>query len=194
MPSISIKHPTAQVDRRQMNEEKIEASVRLLLEGLEVDPNDRNYKDTPARVLRFYKELFETPDLDVPFFDEIYDEMVVLRNHTAWGVCPHHLLPVHYTVHCCYISSGRVMGLSKLARIVNTCIKGPMLQEALAVHVVKFLMASTAKGAGCVVIGQHCCMQMRGVKTSGEVVTSAMRGALLTDLNARQEFLALLKE
>jgi GTP cyclohydrolase I len=176
-----------------MQDYLIEEGVKMILQGLEVDLDDRNYKDTPNRVLRFYKELFEKPALELPEFDEPHDEMVILRHHKTWGMCPHHLLPVEYTVSVGYLPRGRVIGLSKLARIVDKALDGPLLQEALAPRVVTQLMAIGSEGAGCVVIGKHGCMQVRGIKTTGNVITSCMRGAFLNKAEARAEFLALIK-
>lgn len=173
-----------------MKKNLIELGVRNILEGLEVDRNDRNYKDTPARVARVYEELFTSP-CDLRTFPETHDEMVVLRHHTTWGLCPHHLLPVQYDVSACYIPTGQVVGLSKIARIIDGVLDGPILQESFAPRVADTFMDNGALGAGCIVVGRHGCMQMRGVKTTGDVVTSAMRGALLDKPAARAEFLAL---
>lgn len=176
-----------------MKEDMIMMGVVNILQGLEVDLNDRNYKDTPARVARVYKELFDKPPLKLPEFFEDHDEMVVLRHHKAYGLCPHHLLPVKFNVSVGYIPQGRVIGLSKLARIVDEAIDAPILQEALAPRVVQRLVDIGALGAGCVVVGHHGCMQVRGIKTSGNVVTSCLRGALLDQAETRAEFLALIK-
>lgn len=176
-----------------MDEHLIAYGVRYILKGLGVDTSDRNYHDTPARVVRFYKELFEKPPLQLPEFDEAHDEMVLLRHHETWGLCPHHLLPVRYTVSIGYLPGGRVIGLSKLARIVDAALDGPLLQEALAPRVVTQLMGIGSLGAGCVVVGRHGCMQVRGIKTTGDVVTSCMRGVFLEKLEARAEFLSLIR-
>lgn len=177
-----------------MNDELILAGVSYILRGLEVDLDDRNYKDTPDRVLRWYKELLNPRPTDaVPFFGEERDEMVVLRNHATTGICPHHLLPVEFTVSVGYIPQGNVVGLSKLARMVNSSLDKPLLQETLAPLVADRLMGIGALGAGCIVRGRHGCMRLRGVKTSGDVVTSAMRGVFLTKPEARAEFLDLVR-
>lgn len=175
-----------------MNEELIKEGVGMILQGLGVDESDRNFKDTPERVVRVYKELFESESLALPEYEEEYDEMVILRGHVSWGICPHHLLPVKYVSSLGYIPTRGVIGLSKLARIVDTAIDGPILQESLAPRIVDRLMELKALGAGCVVIGEHGCMRMRGVRTMGDVVTSAMRGVLLTKPEARSEFLNLI--
>ncbi len=175
-----------------IDRELIERGVGYILEGLGVDKNDRNFKDTPKRVANVYRELFESAPLDLPMYEEEYDEMVILRHHNAWGICPHHLLPVRYTISVGYVPTHGVVGLSKLARIVDAALDGPILQEALAPRIVYRLMELEALGAGCVVVGEHGCMRMRGVRTLGDVVTSAMRGVLLTKPEARAEFLSLI--
>ncbi len=176
-----------------MKDHLIKHGVEMILKGLEVNPDDRNYADTPDRVVRFYRELFEKPELKLPTFEEAYDEMVLLRHYRTWGLCPHHLLPVEYTISVGYIPQRRVVGLSKLARIVESALDGPLLQEALAPRVADRLMGLGAQGAGCVVVGKHGCMRVRGIKTRGSVVTSCMRGAFFKKPEARAEFLALVK-
>lgn len=177
-----------------MKDELIKQGVLLILKGLEVDLGDRNFLETPDRVLRVYKELFGQPRTEVRVFEEEHDEMVTLRNHRTWGLCPHHLLPVEYNISACYIPTDRVVGLSKIARIIDDANAGPCLQESIAPGIVDRLMLSAgALGAGCVVAGRHGCMRMRGVKTSGDVITSAVRGALKDKAEARAEFLALVR-
>jgi GTP cyclohydrolase I len=173
---------------------KIVQGVKLILEGLEVDTNDRNYIKTPYRVLDLLKELFGKKPQFPPVYVENYEQMVVMRGHVMWTLCPHHLLPTQFTVHIAYIPNGAVVGLSKLARIAEGCSTKPVLQEAFTNEVADKLMTGITpapKGAGCIVEGMHLCMQMRGVKSPGRVVTSAMRGVLLTKPEARQEFLSL---
>jgi GTP cyclohydrolase I len=176
-----------------MRQDLIQRGVKLILEGMGVNLEDQNYKDTPGRVYRFYRELFEKKPLDLPTFEEATDEMVVLRGHRTWGLCPHHLLPVEYTVSVGYLPTGQVVGLSKLARIVEASLTGPLLQESLAINVVDKLQTLKPLGSGCVVVGAHGCMRTRGIKTSGDVVTSAMRGVFLDKPEVRAEFFNLIK-
>jgi GTP cyclohydrolase I len=179
-----------------MKDHLILEGVKLILQGLEVDPNDQNYIKTPWRVLETYKELFNHVTPFPPTFKDAYTEMLVARHHKAWGMCPHHLLPVHLDVSIGYIPAGSVVGLSKLARIANHALGKPILQEAVTQDIVDSLMTKikpTPKGAACVIEGQHLCMQMRGVKTPGNVVTSAMQGLFLTDPATRSEFLSLVR-
>jgi GTP cyclohydrolase IA len=179
-----------------MKDHLILQGVKLILQGLEVDANDQNYIKTPWRVLDTYKELFNHSTPFPPTFTDGYTEMLVARHHTAWGMCPHHLLPVHLDISIGYIPNGAVVGLSKLARIANHAIGKPILQEAVTQDITRSLMSKihpTPKGAGCVIEGVHMCMQMRGVKTPGNVVTSSMEGVFLTEPATRAEFLSLVR-
>lgn len=176
-----------------MDETLIKQGVEFILDGLGVDRSDRNFKDTPARVFRMYKELFEKEYTALPVYDEPKnDEMIILRNHATWGMCPHHLLPVEYAISIGYIPKGQVLGLSKLARLAEQSSCGLRLQESVAPIVVEFLMTKLAAlGAGCIVTGRHGCMRVRGVKTNADVITSALRGAIFDKPEARAEFFRL---
>lgn len=177
-----------------MKDHKIVQGVKLILEGLEVDVNDRNYIKTPWRYLETLKELFNKRPQFPPVFREEMNEMVTMKGHVAWTLCPHHLLPVHLITHVAYVPRGGVIGLSKMARVVEAVLTKPRLQEELTHEVVDALMNNIDPkplGAGCVVEGEHLCMKMRGIKTNARVVTSAMRGVLLEKPEARAEFLSL---
>lgn len=178
---------------KKLNQKKMAEGVRLLLEGMGVDLNDRNYQDTPARVARMYAELFTPRHNSLATFPEKHDSMVVLRGHRVFGVCPHHLVIVEMLVYVCYIPNENVLGLSKLARVAEQPLTGPVLQETYTDQVADLLHKTTnAKGTGVVVVGAHGCMRCRGVRTQGDVVTSAMRGQLLLNSLAREEFLRLI--
>jgi GTP cyclohydrolase I len=177
-----------------VNEHKIIGGVQLILEGLGVDLKDRNYIKTPWRVLELYRELFNKKFTFPPVYEERYDEMIIMRHHQTWTLCPHHLLPVHLDISVAYVPNGGVVGLSKLCRIAESVLNKPAMQESITHDIADALMKNinpTPLGAGCIVRGEHLCMRMRGVKTSGSVVTSAMRGVLLQKPEARAEFLAL---
>lgn len=179
-----------------MNEAKIINGVKLILQGLELDPTDRNYIKTPWRVLGVFKELFGKPTQFPPVYEEQYDEMIVMKHHTTWGMCPHHLLPVALDISIAYVPRGGVVGLSKMARIAEMCLSKPVLQESLTHQIVDTMMDKikpTPNGAGCVVEGKHLCMAMRGVKSTGTVTTSAMRGVFLDKPATREEFLNLVR-
>jgi len=175
-----------------MNLKLIEKGVKLILEGLEVDTEDRNYKDTPRRVAKMYKEIFSPKRNNFKTFPEKHDSMIVLRNHEVHGMCPHHLLPVVMRVFVAYIPNGRVLGLSKLARSVECHLTAPILQETLTDRVVSTLQDTLGpKGVACTIVGSHGCMRHRGVRTTGDIVTSAVTGVFLTNAAAREEFMKI---
>jgi GTP cyclohydrolase IA len=177
----------------KMNLKKMEAGVKLLLQGMGVDLNDRNYQDTPARVAKMYVELFTPKTNNFATFPEKHDSLIVLRGHRVFGVCPHHLLPVEMRVYVGYIPNRQVLGLSKLARVAEDPLRGPILQETYTDQVADLLFHKTdAKGVGVVVAGTHGCMQCRGVKTDADVVTSAMRGLFMNNFPTRDEFLRII--
>jgi len=176
-----------------MDEVLIKLGVASILDGLGVDRNDRNFLDTPDRVFRLYKELFEKQFTSLPVYDEPRnDEMIILRGHRTWGMCPHHLLPVDYSVSVGYIPTGQVLGLSKLARLVEQETSGFRLQESIGPSITEYLMTKVSSmGAGCIITGKHGCMRIRGVKTTGDVITSALRGVIFERPEARAEFFRL---
>ena len=176
-----------------MYDEKIIAGVRLILEGLEVDLHDQNYLETPYRVLKSYKEWFGNDHDEYPTFEERHNELILLRNHQEIAICPHHLLPVKLSCTVAYIPRTHVLGLSKLARIIRGCLQGPILQETLTDKVADFLYnrIENCQGSACIIEGSHDCMQTRGIRTSGTIITSAMRGAFRENATTRMELLAL---
>ncbi len=179
-----------------MQTKKIERGVELILEGL-LGPSwrsDRNYVDTPKRVARLYKELFQERPFTLSTFPESHNQMVVLAHHRDVTFCPHHLLPVLLDVSVGYIPTGEVLGLSKLSRLIQSHFSEPILQEDLTDSIADELYKRTkALGVGVYVIGAHMCMKIRGPKTSGNVITSAMRGAFLEKPEVRHEFLAIIE-
>ena len=169
---------------------RAEAAVRELLLAIGEDPYREGLVDTPARVARAYQEvlagLFTDPaDVLQTTFEEGHDELVLVKDIPLYSVCEHHLVPWHGSAAVGYIpgSSGRVVGLSKLARLVDLYAKRLQLQERLTVQVADAVQ-SRLEAAGVVVVvqGQHLCMAMRGVRKPGSVtVTSAVRGVFKTD-------------
>ncbi|MFP3936863.1 MAG: GTP cyclohydrolase I FolE [Phycisphaerae bacterium] len=177
----------------------IEKAVREILAAVGEDPDREGLLDTPARVARMYAELFaglhEQPEEHVRVgFTQPYDEMVVLRDISFYSMCEHHLLPFMGKAHVAYLPRGKVVGLSKLARVVESFARRPQLQERLTCQVADLLMSSLdAKGAACVIEATHTCMTIRGVKKPGAVmVTSAMRGTFRSNLATRTEAINLL--
>lgn len=176
-----------------MNEKAVANGVRLMLAGFGVDLNNPNYKDTPKRVARMYKELFTPPHNSMAVFPERHDNMIVLRGHTVVGICPHHLLPVVFKVWLGYIPDRHVLGLSKLGRIIHDQLTGPILQETFTDAVATAMQRTLGpRGVAVVVSGKHGCMQLRGLRTHADVVTSSMRGVFLLNPPAREEFLRLI--
>lgn len=185
-----------------MDMQKIERAVRDILEAIGEDPDREGLAETPARVARMYAEIFagleEDPHKHLKIFEEQKgDEMVIVRDIPLYSMCEHHLIPFMGKAHIAYIpSDGKVIGLSKLARIVSTYAKRPQLQERLTAQIADFLYAELSPmGVAVVIEAQHLCMTMRGARAAGsETRTSALRGVMRSDARTRAEVLALLKE
>lgn len=176
-----------------MNRKQMIAGITLLLRGMDCDLKDPNFKDTPQRVARMYEDLLATPKTTFAEFPSNHAGLVLLRGHRVHGVCPHHLLPFEMVAYLGYIPNKRVLGLSKLARLLEEHRARPILQEKFTDDVAFDLFTRTdAKGAGCVIVGSHGCMRCRGVRTTGDVVTSSMHGVFLLNPTAREEFLRLI--
>ena len=179
----------------------IERAVRDLLVAVGEDPDRQGLRETPDRVARMYAELLaglrRDPGrhLDV-FFDESYDEMVVLRDIAFHSLCEHHLLPFIGKAHVAYLPRGKVVGLSKLARVVEDFARRPQVQERLTSQIADLIMERLdAKGVGVVIEAEHTCMTIRGVRKPGaKMVTSAMRGLFKTRLATRTEAINLLMD
>jgi GTP cyclohydrolase I len=164
------------------------------LKLLGYDLRDDNFKDTPKRMAKIWMEELH---IDQPatkklfsVFDEPFDQMVTLIGHKTWTRCPHHFERVLMEVSIGYVPDGKVLGLSKLARIADYYAKGLVLQERYVENVVNGLMESLApKGVGIHVKGQHLCMQARGVETVGHIVTTALRGVFMERPETQREFI-----
>jgi GTP cyclohydrolase I len=184
-----------------INQEKIAAGVRIILEAIGEDPEREGLRDTAKRVAKMYADMFqglyENPrdHLNV-LFDEQHDEMVVVKDVPFYSMCEHHLLPFHGKAHVAYIPRGKVVGLSKIVRVVEAFARRPQVQERLTSQIADLLMdALDAQGVGVVVEASHTCMTMRGVKKPGaNVMTSAMRGEFKTNQATRSEFLSLVRQ
>lgn len=184
-----------------MDREKIEAGVRLILEGVGEDPERPGLKDTPARVARMYEEVFAglTQDPDEHFqkmFDEGHQEMVIVKDIPFYSMCEHHLVPFFGKAHVAYIpnASGQVCGISKLARLVDVYARRPQVQERLTAQIADTLIREiNPTGALVVVEAEHMCMTMRGVKKPGSLTTtSAVRGNFKSSDVTRNEALSLI--
>jgi GTP cyclohydrolase I len=183
-----------------MDKPRIEAAVRELLIAIGEDPDREGLVETPNRVARMYEEIYagleEDPRKHLKIFNEDNnDEMVVVRDIPLYSICEHHLIPFIGKAHIAYIpGNGKVIGLSKLARIVNCFAKRPQLQERLTSQVADFLDENLQpQGVAVVVEAEHLCMTMRGARASGsQTRTSAMRGIMRSDARTRAEALSLL--
>ena len=181
-----------------INQDKIAAGVRMIIEAIGDDPDREGLKDTAQRVARMYGEFFQGLHEDPRtylqvVFDEQHDEMVLVKDVPFHSMCEHHLLPFHGRVHAAYIPRGRVVGLSKIARVIEVFARRPQVQERMTSQIADLLIDELdAHGVGVVVEASHTCMTMRGVKKPGSLmVTSAMRGSFKTDLATRNEFMSL---
>ena len=183
-----------------MDKARIEAAVRELLIAIGEDPDREGLVETPNRVARMYEEIYagleEDPKQHLKIFnDDNNDEMVIVRDIPLYSICEHHLIPFIGKAHIAYIpGNGKVIGLSKLARIVNCFAKRPQLQERLTAQVADFLYENLEpQGVAVVVEAEHLCMTMRGARASGsQTRTSAMRGIMRSDARTRAEALSLL--
>jgi GTP cyclohydrolase I len=178
----------------------LESAVRTLLAEIGEDPARDGLARTPERVRRMYDELTAgyqaDPDalINGACFDVDYDEMVVVRDIEFFSLCEHHLLPFYGRAHVGYLPRGRVIGLSKIPRIVDMYAHRLQVQERLTVQVADFLMERLApKGVACVVEASHLCTMMRGVKKQeATMVTSSMLGTFRRDPRTRAEFMGLI--
>ena len=172
-----------------------ERAARDLLLALGADPDSEGLIDTPRRVARAYTELLTYEPFDMTTFpnDEGYDELVVVRDIPFHSLCMHHLLPFHGTATVAYIPDERILGLSKLARVVDMFARDLQVQERLTKQVANWLEQHLRpKGVGVVLEAEHMCMTLRGVQKPGaRTVTSALHGLVREDLRTRGEFLAL---
>lgn len=184
-----------------MDKERIERAVREILLAIGEDPDRAGLVETPKRVANMYEEIFaglhDDPRRHLKLFDEgNNDEMVVVRDIPMYSMCEHHLLPFIGKAHIAYIpSDGRVIGLSKLARIVNSFSKKPQLQERLTSQIADFLDKELSpQGVAVVIEAEHLCMTMRGARAAGaKTQTSALRGSMRKDAKTRAEAMALLR-
>ncbi|MDI3308943.1 MAG: GTP cyclohydrolase I FolE [Acetobacteraceae bacterium] len=181
--------------------EEAEAAVRTLLLWAGDDPDREGLRDTPARVVRAYEEFFagyatDPVELLARSFEETegYDEMVVLRDIRLESYCEHHMVPIIGRAHVAYLPAGRVVGISKLARVVDAYAKRLQIQEKLTSQIANTINeVLQPKGVAVVIEAAHQCMTTRGVHKHGvAMVTSRMLGAFRDDPSTRREFLAII--
>ncbi|GHD96451.1 GTP cyclohydrolase I FolE [Streptomyces naganishii] len=184
----------------EFDEKRAENAVRELLIAVGEDPDREGLRDTPSRVARAYKELLaglrqEPEDVLTTTFDLGHDEMVLVKDIEIVSLCEHHLLPFHGVAHVGYIpaETGKITGLSKLARLVEVFARRPQVQERLTTQIADSLMRILeARGAIVVVEAEHMCMSVRGIRKPGaKTTTSAVRGQL-RDATTRAEAMSLI--
>lgn len=187
IPSFSVDHP------------RIEAAVREILAAVGEDPDREGLLETPSRVAKMYAELFSGLHLDPgrhlkKVFTETYDELVLVRDISFNSMCEHHLLPFLGVAHVGYIPRGSVVGLSKLARIVEEVSRRPQVQERMTETIANLLEDQLApKGVIVVLEAEHSCMSIRGIRKPGSVtITSAVRGLFRKNESSRAEAMALI--
>ncbi|MFF5522486.1 GTP cyclohydrolase I FolE [Streptomyces coeruleorubidus] len=193
MPSITplrVVHDTGGIDLPGA-----EHAAALFLEALGIQTDTESLNGTPGRMARAYAELFSPRPFDLTTFpnDEGYDELVLARRIPVRSVCEHHMLPVIGTAHVGYLPGSRILGLSKLARVVEHFAFRPQVQERLTKQVADWLHTHLEpKGVGVVIEAEHTCMTLRGVQATGSsTLTSTLLGTLRHDARSRAEFLSL---
>jgi GTP cyclohydrolase IA len=171
-----------------------EAAAAAMLAALGQDLESEHLVDTPRRMALAYAEMLTVTDFDFTTFpnDEKYDELVLVENVPVRSVCEHHLLPFVGVAHVGYLPADRILGLSKLARVVDFFSRRPQTQERLTTQVAEHLRDRLApRGVGVVIRAEHTCMSLRGVRAIGSTtVTSTLLGALREDPSSRAEFLS----
>ncbi|MER7013505.1 GTP cyclohydrolase I FolE [Saccharopolyspora sp. NPDC000359] len=190
-PALHVANePAGQIDL-----DAAERAAGDLLRALGVATDSESLRGTPGRMARAYAELFTPRPFDLTTFpnEEGYDELVLARSIPVRSVCEHHLLPFVGTAHVGYLPGERILGLSKLARVVEHFACRPQVQERLTKQVADWLCEHLQpKGVGVVIEAEHTCMTLRGVQATGSnTVTSTLLGTLRQDARSRQEFFAL---
>ncbi len=180
---------------RRVDLAKAAEAVAHFLDALGVDRSDESVAGTPERVARAYAQMLEPEPIEATTFPDTegYDELVVARSIPFASLCEHHLLPFSGHAHVGYLPAGRLLGLSKLARVVTHFSRRLQVQERLTAQVADWLSVELCpKGVGVVLEAEHSCMSLRGVRLNGtRTVTSALRGLVREDPGTRSEFLAL---
>jgi len=177
-----------------------EELIKQILQHIGEDPNREGLLDTPKRVVNSWWELYsgygkDPKDLLTVFEAGTYNQIVLLKNVELYSMCEHHILPFIGKAHIAYLPDTKVIGISKLARLLDIYARRLQIQERIGEQVTNALMDFLQpRGAACIIEAQHLCMQMRGVsKQNSVMVTSSMRGVFADDLNARQELMQLIK-
>lgn len=184
-----------------VDKERIKKAVREILEAVGEDPDREGLLETPDRVARMYEEIFsglhDDPARHLKIFHESHDtdDLVIVRDIPLYSVCEHHLLPFIGKAHIAYIpNDGKIIGLSKFARIVDCFARRPQVQERLTAQIADFIYESIEPcGVAVLIEAEHLCMTMRGARAAGATTTtSALRGAMRKDAKTRSEVMSLL--
>ena len=191
--------PDSTPPKEKMDLPRIERAIKEILIAVGEDPNREGLRETPARVARMYAEMFSGLHDDArvhlqKFFTEQYDEMVLVRDISFNSMCEHHMLPFSGKAHIGYVPNGKVVGLSKLARVVEVVSHQPQVQERMTEQIANLLIEELdVKGVAVVIEATHSCMTIRGVrKPSSVCVTSAMKGIFRSNLSSRSEVMTLI--
>lgn len=189
----------AAADSYAVDHPRIERAVREILAAVGEDPNREGLRETPARVARMYAEMFSGLNRDPrvhlqKVFTEKYDEVVLIKDIAFCSMCEHHLLPFSGRAHVGYLPDGKVVGLSKLARVVEEVARRPQVQERMTEYIAELIEQELgARGVAVVLEASHACMTIRGIRKPGSLcLTSAMRGVFRDNLSSRAEILGLI--
>lgn len=201
-PAARSRRPAAArngADPGPIDQPRIEAAVREILHAVGEDPDREGLRETPARVARMYAEIFaglhhDPRELLQKTFTQKYDEMVLVKDIRFESMCEHHLLPFFGKAHVAYLPAGKIVGLSKLARVVESLSRRPQVQERMTEDLADLLMDELgARGVGVILEATHTCMTIRGIRKPDSVTTtSAMRGSFRENQSSRTELLALI--
>lgn len=186
--------------KSNISEDTLMQGIKDQLIHIGEDPTREGLVDTPKRILKSWKELYagyeKSPESILTVFNsEGYDQIVLLKDIELFSMCEHHMLPFYGKAHVAYIPGAKVIGISKLARLVDMYARRVQIQERIGEQVTQALMNYLAPlGAACIIEATHMCMRMRGVsKQNSTMVTSSMKGVFLTDTGAKQELIKLLR-
>jgi len=181
-----------------VDHERIRKAVREILVAVGENPDREGLLETPDRVARMYAEIFSGLHTDPAvhlqtMFTQKHDEMVLVKDIEFSSCCEHHLLPFIGKAHIAYLPNGKIVGLSKLARVVDAVARRPQVQERMTEHIADLIMAHLKpRGVGVIVEASHSCMTIRGVRKPGAMtITSSMRGGFLNDPATRSELMSL---
>jgi GTP cyclohydrolase IA len=181
------------MNKSSINKKKIEKLVRQILIELGENPDREGLIGTPHRIAEMYEEIFSgyhmSSELEISFNEET--DSIIARDIQFYSMCEHHILPFFGKIHIAYVPSGKVFGISKLARLVEKYSRRLQIQERLTKEIADEIMRMGVKGVMVIAEGEHLCMRMRGVKNSGMITTVANRG-IVAKTDAREHLLALI--